>query len=172
MSRALLVVDVQNDLVDALPVRRSADLLTTIAALLRDARASGTPVVYVRHNEDGPLLLGTPPWEIAAAIAPLAGDPIVEKRFGDAFQETDLGDVLAGRSIDELVICGMQSDFCIDATVRGAAKRGYRVTLIEDAHATYASDGKTEREIIDRLHQSLRGNDVRLASAASAFTPA
>lgn len=170
MARALLVVDVQNDLVDALPAERRGELLTTVAELLREARMKRIPVVYVRHNEEGPLRLGTPAWEIASAVGPQEEEPIVEKRFGDAFQETDLAEVLAARGIDDLVICGMQSDFCIDATTRGAAKRGYRVTLVENAHATYGSDGKTERDIIDALHEELRGKGIRLSSASTAFT--
>jgi len=171
MSVALLVIDMQNDLVDALTGERRDDLIAAVSDLLRDARANATPVVYIRHNEDapGPLRFGTPPWEIAASIAPLPGEPIVEKQFGDAFQETDLAGVLADRGIDELVVCGMQSDFCVAATVRGAMKRGYRVTLVEDAHATYASAGKTEREIIDDLHRSFRGDAVRLVYATAAF---
>jgi len=164
MSSALLVIDMQNDLVDALSSERRDDLLAAISELLRDARANRTPVVYVRHNEDGPLRFGTPPWEIAASVAPLPGEPIVEKRFGDAFQETDLANVLTDRGIDELLVCGMQSDFCVVATVRGAMKRGYGVTLVENAHATYASDGKTEREIIDELHRSLRLSGVPILS--------
>ena len=167
MPTALIVIDVQNDLVDALPAERRADLLDAIGALVRQARQSGTPVVYVRHNEDdGPLRVQTPPWEIAAAIAPSDGEPVVDKRFGDAFQETDLAGVLSARDAGEVVLCGMQSDFCVDATARGAVKRGYRVTVVEDAHATYGNGAKTERDIIDDLHERWRGEGITLAPRA------
>lgn len=166
MNAALLVIDVQNDLVDALPSERSSALLEIIADLVSNARARRMPVVYVRHNEDdGPLRLGALPWEIAAAIAPQPGDPIVEKRFGDAFLETDLGELLKTRNVDELIVCGMQSDFCVNATTRGAIALGYRVTLVEDAHATYDAAGKTERQIIDELHAALRDLSVRTVPA-------
>jgi nicotinamidase-related amidase len=166
MSAALLVIDVQNELVDALPPERRSTLLETIAELLSNARARQMPVVFVRHNEDeGSLRLGTPSWEIPDAIAPRETEPIVEKRFGDAFVETDLAELLKARNVDELIVCGMQSDFCVNATTRGAVALGYRITLVEDAHATYDANGKTERQIIDELHAALRGLSVRTVPA-------
>ena len=63
-------------------------------------------------------------WQIASEIAPRAGEPIVEKRFGDAFAQTTLTDVLAALDGDHLIVAGMQTDFCVNATIGGAAERG------------------------------------------------
>jgi nicotinamidase-related amidase len=108
-------------------------------------------------------------WQIASEIAPRAGEPIVEKRFGDAFAQTTLTDVLAALDGDHLIVAGMQTDFCVNATIGGAAERGYRVTLVADGHATSASNGKSEQQIREAMHQETRARGARIISAADLF---
>jgi nicotinamidase-related amidase len=86
MTTALLVVDIQRALADNLDPARRAAFLNTVTALLERARMANVPVVYVRHNDDE-LLLGTKEWEIADEIGPRPGEPIVDKRYRDAFRE-------------------------------------------------------------------------------------
>lgn len=61
---------------------------------------------------------------------------MVHKSFGDAFEDTDLEDVLARAGVGHLVVSGAQTDACIRATIHGAMVRGYDVTLVGDAHTT------------------------------------
>lgn len=171
MRTALLVIDVQQALVDALAASRRSALLTTIAGLVARARAASVPVIYVRH-EDDELVPGTPPWQIAAEIAPRPEEPIVEKRFRDAFRETHLADVLGERSVEHLVVCGMQTEFCVDATIREAERRGYRVTLVADAHATYPAEGLSEEQIRDHVHRVARGRVAAVVPAGDLFREA
>lgn len=131
---ALLVVDVQNDVMAA-SIRRD-ETVANIASLVDRARSSAVPVVWVRHHAEQELQLGTPGWEIVPELAPAEGEPIVEKTFGDSFAETDLGAVLEARAVDSLVLCGAQTDACIRSTFYGALYRGYPVTLVSDAHTT------------------------------------
>ena len=72
MDSALVVIDVQNELVAALAEQRRAEFLQTLRGLIDRARAAGTPLVYVRHNDDY-LKANTPLWEIAPEIAPKEG---------------------------------------------------------------------------------------------------
>ena len=116
MAVALLVVDVQRELVAALEPARRAEFLRTLSGLLARARAGNVPVVYVRHQDTGLLAPGTDGWQIADEIAPRTTDPIVEKRYPDAFRDTDLAAVLDRLGADRIVVCGMQTEFCIDAT--------------------------------------------------------
>lgn len=170
MADALLVIDVQRALVEELTPERRAAFLGTLAPLLERARGTGVPIVYVRHD-GGPdeLTAGTPDWEIAGEIAPREGEPIVDKRFGDAFVETNLAEVLAGLEAERIVATGMQTDYCVAATIRGAGERGYPVTLVTDAHATFPSGGRSEEAIREEVHREALARGVRLVGAAELF---
>jgi len=171
MADALIVVDVQSLLVELLEPRRREELLSTLAGLIARARDAGVPVVYVRHGDEE-LQPGTASWEIASEIAPRPGETIVDKRFRDAFRETDLADVLARHGARRVVVCGIQTEFCVDATMREAERRGYEVTLVEDGHATYPADGASEEQIRAQVHRVARGKVAKIVPAAEVFAGA
>ena len=171
MESALVVIDVQNELVDALQEQRRAEFLQTLRGLIDRARAGGTPLVYVRHNDDY-LKPNTPLWEIASEIGPKEGEPIVDKTFRDSFRETNLEDVLTGLGAKHLVLCGMQTEFCVDATTREAERRGYRVTLVEDGHATYADGGLSEEQIRNHVNRVARGDVAAIVPSTDLFVEA
>lgn len=162
MNAALVVIDVQRSLVDYLGKERRAEYLPVLAALIERARTQNVPVVYVRHNDEE-LVHGSSGWQIAGEIGPQAGEPIVDKTFRDSFRETNLADVLAALDADRLVLCGMQTEFCVDATLREAVRRGYRVTLVADGTATYPDGGASEEQIQAQVH--------RVASGIASITP-
>ena len=142
LKTALVVIDVQQGLLQppkgpAMP--GAAALLDRVGALLAAARAQTLPVVFVRHDggKGDDLEAGTPGWNLHQALGRRAEEPIVEKRFSDAFRETELSEVLRRRDIARLILCGAQSDFCIDTTTRRAASEGYAVVLASDAHGTF-----------------------------------
>jgi nicotinamidase-related amidase len=168
MSTALLVVDVQNEVIDELTPDRRATFVAVLAELIARARAYGAPVVYIRHNDEF-LTVGSKGWEIAAEIAPRPGEPIVDKRYRDAFRETDLQDVLARLGVDQVVICGIQTEFCVDATLREAERRGYAVTLAADAHATYPVEGATEEQIRAQVHRVAADRIAKIVPTAQLF---
>lgn len=155
---ALLVIDAQRNLLEApTAVHDAAAIVGRLEALILDARASATPVVFVQHC-GGPGEIdepGAPGWEIDPRCAPLTGEPVVLKTRPDAFEGTELEKVLAGRGARRLIVAGVQSDFCVRATCRAAVARGYDVVLVEDAHGTY--DGKTSSapEIVGQINAEL-----------------
>ncbi len=135
ISTALLVIDVQVGLIAGDdPVYQADAVLARIAGLIERARAAGTPVVYVQDKDVGGV--GTPEWQIHPAVAPKAGELIVRKAWSDSFYQTELHAELQARGIAKLVIAGMKTNFCVDATSRRAVALGYDVTLAADAHTT------------------------------------
>lgn len=128
-----MVVDVQNGVVGQAWERDA--VVGRIADLVTGARAAGTPVVWVQHQETQ-MPIDSDAWQLVDALVPTAGETRIDKRWGDAFAETDLESTLDGLGVSRLVLCGAQTDFCIIATVYGAIHRGYDVTLVEDAHTT------------------------------------
>jgi nicotinamidase-related amidase len=144
-NTAVLVIDVQNAVVQHGFDRDG--VIDRISKVVDAARESQTPVVYVQHEEpgSGDLDRGAEGWHIHPGVAPLEADPIVHKRYGDAFMVTDLADVLAGLGVGHLVVTGAQSNACVRATTTRALQEGYDVTLVGDAHTTdsYELDGVT-----------------------------
>ena len=130
---ALLVVDVQKDVVAAAPNRD--EVVGRIAGLVDRAREAGTPVVWVQHN-DGGMPRGSDGWGLVDELSPADGEPIVDKQFGDSFEATDLEDRLGEGEIGSLIVCGAQTDACIRSTLHGGLTRGYDMTLVSDGHTT------------------------------------
>lgn len=135
---ALLVIDVQQGLLDWHPYDADA-LLMDIKALQEHARKSGTEVIFVRHGEDDPegLFSGSPAWQIGAAVAPQSGEKIFDKRYSSAFKDTGLDGYLKQKGIQTLVICGMQTEYCVDASVKSAFEHGYKVFVPRNGTTTY-----------------------------------
>lgn len=128
-----MVIDVQNGVVTGAHDRDG--VVGRIAALVDRARAEDVPVVWVQHNDDA-LAEGNDAWRIVPELSPDDAEPVVQKRYGDSFEGTDLESVLAAREVGRVVVTGAQSDACIRATLHGALVRGYDVTLVGDAHTT------------------------------------
>jgi nicotinamidase-related amidase len=132
-NAALLVIDAQNGVLAAAANRDS--VLANIGVLLARARADGVPVIWVQHADDG-LPRGSEDWQLVPELSRLDSEPVVHKAYGDAFEATDLEQLLAGNAVGRLVVAGAQSDGCVRATIHGAFTRGYDVTLVSDAHTT------------------------------------
>jgi nicotinamidase-related amidase len=153
---ALVIIDVQLGMFDASeepPVPGGERLLENIRSLIDEA---GVPVIYVQHCEAGGTLEeGTEGWKIHLSIAPLEGDLVVKKRTPDSFLDTVLREELGSRNIEDLVLTGLQTEFCIDTTCRRAFSLGYDVTLVKDAHGTWDKDDISAAQIIAHHNEVL-----------------
>lgn len=160
---ALLVIDAQNALVEV--AHRGKELLENVGLLLERARSAGAPVIFVQHDGDDdyePMKPGNPGWHIHEAVAPHSGEPVVQKKESDSFYGTALEEELRSRGVGRLAVTGMQSEYCVDATCRGALSRGYGVTLVGDAHTTVRDDvlGMMGRGVVSAAQIVAHHNDV------------
>jgi nicotinamidase-related amidase len=130
---ALLVIDVQQGVV--VSAYRRDEVVANIASLVERARAQDVPVVWVQHSDEG-LEKGSEAWQYVRELPGRASEPVVHKNYGDAFEDTDLEEVLAAAGVGHLVVAGAETDACIRSTIHGAFTRGYDVTLVADAHTT------------------------------------
>jgi nicotinamidase-related amidase len=132
-NSALVVIDMQRGVVgEAFEVDRVIDNINTLVAR---ARAAAVPVIWVQHSDEE-LSEGSESWEYVDDLQRAADEPLVHKRYGDSFEETDLESILAERHVGRLVVTGAQTDACIRSTLHGALARGYDATLVADAHTT------------------------------------
>jgi nicotinamidase-related amidase len=132
-NTALLVVDVQNGAVEGTPGRDA--VVANVGALVERARQEQIPVVWVQHSDEG-LPRGSEEWRIVPELNPDEAEPLVEKNYGDSFEDTILENVLSSLGVGRLVVVGAQTDACIRSTLHGAFARGYDATLVSDAHTT------------------------------------
>ena len=132
-NTALLVVDVQNGVVEGAHERDA--VVANVGSLVEKARRERVPVVWVQHSDEG-LARGSDDWRIVPELTPGDAEPLVEKNYGDSFEETTLETVLSGLGVGRLVVVGAQTDACIRSTLHGAFARGYDATLVSDAHTT------------------------------------
>lgn len=154
---ALLIIDAQNEMFDhSNPVYQSEQLLENLQALIKKARSADVPVIYVQHNDLG-LVKGTDFWQIHRSITPEEGDFVVQKWTPDSFHETKLVEVLKNNGVQNLVIAGNQTEYCVDATTRSANNLGFDVTLAKDAHGTWDSEAMSAEQIINH-HNGILSN--------------
>ena len=132
-NTALLVIDVQNGVVEAAHARDA--VVANVGSLVEKARRERVPVVWVQHHDDQ-LAKGSDNWRIVPELTPGDAEPLVEKSYGDSFEDTTLENVLSGLGVGRLVVVGAQTDACIRSTLHGALVRGYDATLVSDAHTT------------------------------------
>jgi nicotinamidase-related amidase len=143
-DQALVIIDIQNDYFPGGKMElEGADAAAGNAArALEQFRGKGLPIVHLRHLSVRPgstfFIPGTVGAEIHDLVRPRSGEKVVEKNFPNSFRATDLDKVLKDAGAKELVVAGMMTHMCVDASVRQAADLGYKVTLLGDACATRA----------------------------------
>jgi nicotinamidase-related amidase len=141
---ALLIIDIQNDYFPggAMQLEGADAAAGKAGKALEDFRSRGLPIIHVRHLSVRPgstfFIPGTPGAEIHSAVKPAAGETVLEKNFPNSFRATALEGALKEKGIRNLVVAGMMTHMCVDASVRHAADLGYKVTLLGDACATRA----------------------------------
>ena len=141
---ALVIIDIQNDYFPggAMELEGSDAAAAKAAQTLKSFREKKLPVFHVRHLSTRPgstfFLPGTQGAEIHAAVRPQGDEKVIEKNFPNSFRATQLQDELQGVGVKNLVIAGMMTHMCVDASVRHAADLGYKITLLGDACATRA----------------------------------
>ena len=132
-NTALLVVDVQNDVVAN--AHQRDEVIANITTLIDKARAEQVPVIWVQHSDDD-LPQNSDGWQYVPELQRQESEPLVHKKYGDSFEDTTLEAELAQRGVGRLVVTGAQTDACIRATIHGAFTRGYDTLLASDAHTT------------------------------------
>ena len=142
MSTAFLLIDIQNDYFPGGNMELSGSLEASLCAreVLDFFRKKAMPVIHVRHLSVRPgatfFLPGTRGAEIHENVTPLSTETVIEKNYPNSFRDTPLRAILEKEGITRLVIAGMMTHMCVDATTRAAFDHGFACTLIHDACAT------------------------------------
>ena len=148
----LLVIDVQNALVEAHPYKYE-EVTENIRKLIKAARNNDVEVLYVCHDDGkgSELEKGTYGWQVYDLIAPVQGEKIIDKNFNSAFHRTKLRDYLEEKKIKSLMIVGMQTEYCVDTTIKSAFDYEYKMYIPEGANTTFDND-RLSGEVIHRFY--------------------
>jgi len=138
VARALLIIDMQEAVRPA--IWRFEQLAGRIAALAREARENGVPVIAIQQTgpPGSPFDPETPGWQLSTALGVHDSDLRLRKSAIDSFYATDLADLLVERAIGTVIITGAATDYCVDATARAALSHRLNVDLVSDGHAPAA----------------------------------
>ena len=141
----LLVIDIQKGITDSRHFNFEAFIDDTIR-IIKAARDNQIEVIYFQHD-DGPgtgFSIGDEDFEIAEQVIPKEGEKIFIKNINSCFGNKDFTDYV--KDDNTLMIVGLQTNFCIDATVKSAFERGYKVIVPQGANSTFDNDYMTGEE--------------------------
>lgn len=157
MKTALLVIDVQQGMCEGEHEAFQAQaVIARINAVAAKARAAGALVVFIQHESDGGLMApGSRGWQFAEGLHIEPADLQVRKTTPDSFNGTGLEDLLRQHGVTDLVICGMQTEFCVDTTTRRALALGYPAVLVADGHTTEDNAHLSAARIIAHHNETL-----------------
>jgi len=154
MKSALLIVDVQTKMFDTIPRPfESSEVVKKINQVTNLARAASIPILLIQHETENYLEYNSDDWQLQKDLIVKENDIRIRKTTGDSFLRTDLEKILNSFDINNIIICGYASEFCIDNTTRRAVGLGYNVQIVSDAHTTHDKKHLSARRI--REHHNI-----------------
>ncbi len=160
MKTALLLIDLQNDYFEngAMPLFQSEEAVKQAARVLKSFREKQEPVIHIQHiairSTATFFLPDTEGVEIHPLVKPESNETVIVKHYPNSFRETELLETLQQKGITHLVVCGMMTHMCVDATVRAAKDLGFEITLIGDACATRDQEWNNNKVPALMVHNS------------------
>jgi len=159
---ALLIIDVQRALFSRpTPIHNAEQLLSNINSLIEMWRRNKGLIIFLQHSNNKMLIKGTSGWELHSELDRKSSDITLDKLHGNAFENTNLKDILESKGIEKVVVTGLVTHGCVRATCIGAHHLGYRVSLVEDGHSNYSKDAEKK---IGEWNQKLAVQGVELIS--------
>ena len=138
---AMLVIDVQ---VGYFPLHRGSFMLKNIKKLVEKAKQANVPVIYIHNYDKDFVPLNSRKWELSPYIKPEGEYLHVNKEYSSAFRQTNLESILSVRKIKKLVITGLSTGGCVNATIQAALARKYKLVIVSDAHGSVSPDAESE----------------------------
>lgn len=134
----LLIVDTQKLITNA-DLYNFEEFVSSIKKLMQAARKNNIEIIYVRHD-DGigqALTKGTDGFEIYKEFEPHKDEKIFDKSVNSPFKDSGLLEYLSGKQVKQIIVAGLQTDYCIDATVKCGFEHGFKIIVPEGANSTF-----------------------------------
>ena len=128
MQTAFIIIDVQNILVES--GFETQKLLEKISYLQDQARKQQIEIIYIQHIETEEALTSED-WKLSPLLKRQSDEKVFQKRYNSMFKETGLKEYLDQQGIEKLVLCGMQTEYCVDTSVKVAFEHGYKLLFLK-----------------------------------------
>ncbi len=134
----LLLVDAQKEITNE-RLYKFREFVSTVKLLIEAARENGVEVIFVRHDDGAgtSMAKGSDGFELYEEFAPEGDEKIFDKRVNSPFRDTGLAEYLSSKNETEIIVAGLQTDYCIDAAVKCGFERGYKIIVPRYANTTF-----------------------------------
>ncbi|MDE6710300.1 MAG: cysteine hydrolase [Oscillospiraceae bacterium] len=134
----LLVIDAQKEITNH-RLYKFNEFVSTVKMLIKTAREYGVEVIFVRHDDGAgtPMTKGLDGFEIYEGFAPEQNEKIFDKQVNSPFKDTGLAEYLSEKNETEVIVTGLQTDYCIDAAVKCGFEHGYKIIVPQYANTTF-----------------------------------
>ncbi len=158
-NTALLVVDVQTALVLGKPFARE-EVIGNIRILIEKSRENNVEVIYIQHNgkSGDELEPHSEGWQIFEDIKPNGNETVIRKNYNSAFKGTRLKEYLDGKGITQLIVTGMQTEYCIDSTCKVAFELGFEVIIPEKTNTTFNNGNISAKDLYEHYNYNIWNN--------------
>ncbi len=160
MNSAVLIIDLQVGLFEESGKPYDYEMvISKINSLISIAHERQIPVVFIQHEtKEGVLKYNSPGWELVSDLDVDVNDYFVRKSTPNSFFRTNLNDVLKKEKVNNIIVSGYATEFCIDSTIRAAAALGYHIQIVSDGHTTHDKE-HASAELI-RKHHNVTLSDI------------
>jgi len=153
---ALLIIDFQNALVLAKPFA-VGEVISNIKKLIQTSREADVEVIYIQHNDEvgSELEPNSEGWKIYGEISPNLDEKVITKNYNSAFKETNLKKYLDDKGINQLIITGMQTEYCFDTTCKVAFEYGFKVIIPEKTNTTFDNGNMLAKDLYEHYNYNI-----------------
>ncbi|EST11013.1 cysteine hydrolase family protein [Sporolactobacillus laevolacticus] len=156
-NTALIIIDLQIGVQsEATPLYNLANVIDGVNQRIRLFRERNNPVIFVQHN-DAELVLNSPSWQLFPELDCKDTDIYINKTHANSFYKTNLKNQLMKLNINKLEICGAQTEYCVDTTIRMAHGLGYQLFMKKGLTTTLNNDLLGAKIIIEH-HENIWNN--------------
>lgn len=160
MSKSILmIVDVQRSLIEYNPYNKDK-VISNIKDLISIARNNKIEVLYIRHDngKNSNLEQGTDGWQIHDDVKPKINEVIFEKQYNSAFYKTNLNSYLKSKAIETIILVGLQTEYCIDATCKSGFEHGYKIIIPEETNTTFDNEYLSANKLYEFYNYKIWNN--------------
>jgi nicotinamidase-related amidase len=166
----LLIVDAQ-DMIVTRELYQYDQFITNVKKLIETARKNQIEVIFVRHDDGYELTRGVDGFEIYHDFAPIEGEKIVDKHVNSAFKNTGLVEYLTSKQEKQVMVAGLQTDYCIDAAIKCGFEHDFEMIVPAycntTVHNEFLTGEQTYRYYNEKMWKNRYANCISVDEAVN-----